>query len=115
MDNGSSYISGDLAKWLGERGMDHVRGAPDHPRTQGKIPSIDCCAINCRAVERWHQTLRNRILLENCNHPGALEEAIGDFVEHCNHRRYRESLGNLKPADVVIEDFPGNTITVEKV
>jgi transposase InsO family protein len=29
-----------------------VRGAPCHPQTQGKI-------------ERWHQTLKNRILLEN--------------------------------------------------
>ncbi len=36
-DNGSCYIAGDLADWLGERGMGHVRGAPNHPRTQGKI------------------------------------------------------------------------------
>ena len=43
-DNGSSYISGDLAEWLENQGMDHVRGAPYHPQTQGKI-------------ERWHQTL----------------------------------------------------------
>ena len=43
-DNGSSCIAGDLADWLEERGMDHVRGAPLHPQTQGKI-------------ERWHQTL----------------------------------------------------------
>ena len=44
-DNGSSYISGDLAEWLAEYKMDHVRGAPYHPQTQGKI-------------ERWHQTLK---------------------------------------------------------
>src|SRR6476660_10300865 len=50
-DNGSSYISTDLAKWLHEQNMAHVRGAPYHPMTQGKI-------------ERWHQTLKNRILLE---------------------------------------------------
>ena len=31
-DNGSSYISGDLAKWLEDRNMDHVRGAPYHPQ-----------------------------------------------------------------------------------
>ena len=36
-DNGSSYISGDLAEWLEEYKMDHVRGAPYHPQTQGKI------------------------------------------------------------------------------
>ena len=51
-DNGSSYVSADLAKWLNCQDMDHVRGAPYHPMTQGKI-------------ERWHQTLKNRILLEN--------------------------------------------------
>ena len=31
-DDGSSYISGDLAKWLGEQGMDHVRRAPKAER-----------------------------------------------------------------------------------
>jgi putative transposase len=86
-DNGSSYISNDLADWLEDHGMDHVRGAPNHPQTQGKI-------------ERWHQTLKNRILLENYYLPGALDEAISAFVNHYNHRRYHESLGNLTPADV---------------
>jgi putative transposase len=38
-DNGSSYISGDLAAFLNEKGMEHVRGAPHHPQTQGKIAS----------------------------------------------------------------------------
>ena len=51
-DNGSSYVSGELAEWLGDKKMGHVRGAPYHPQTQGKI-------------ERWHQTLKNRILLDN--------------------------------------------------
>ena len=86
-DNGSSYIAGDLADWLEEQGMDHVRGAPNHPQTQGKI-------------ERWHQTMKNRILLENHYLPGDLEASIGAFVERYNHHRYHESLGNLKPADV---------------
>jgi putative transposase len=86
-DNGSSYISGDLAQWLGQRKMEHVRGAPNHPQTQGKI-------------ERWHQTLKNRILLENYYLPGDLEAQVRAFVEHYNHRRYHESLSNLTPADV---------------
>jgi len=86
-DNGPCYIAGDLAKYLEKNGMDHVRGAPNHPQTQGKI-------------ERWHQTLKNRILLENYYLEGELEAAITAFVEHYNHRRYHESLGNLTPADV---------------
>jgi putative transposase len=36
-DNGSSYIAGDLAEYLEDKGMKHVRGAPLHPQTQGKI------------------------------------------------------------------------------
>ena len=36
-DNGSSYISSDLAEWLKDRSIAHVRGAPCHPQTQGKI------------------------------------------------------------------------------
>ena len=85
-DNGSSYISGDLAEWLGNQNMKHVRGAPYHPQTQGKI-------------ERWHQTLKNRILLKNCFLPGDLEAQISAFIEHYNHRRYHESLDNVTPAD----------------
>ena len=86
-DNGSSYISEELAKWLKNHDMDHVRGAPYHPMTQGKI-------------ERWHQTLKNRILLENYYLPGDLEAQIEAFVADYNHRRYHESIGNLTPADV---------------
>jgi transposase InsO family protein len=80
-DNGSSYISSDLK----DRGLPHVRGAPCHPQTQGKI-------------ERWHQTLKNRILLENYYLLGDLEAQIARFVQHYNHRRYHESLRNLTPA-----------------
>jgi len=98
-DNGSSYISGDLADWLDDRSMGHVRGAPYHPQTQGKI-------------ERWHQTLKNRILLENYYLPGDLEAQIEAFVAHYNHDRYHESLNNLTPADVYFGR--GQTILLER-
>lgn len=39
-DNGSSYVSGDLAEWLQDKGMKHSRGAPYHPQTQGKTPLV---------------------------------------------------------------------------
>jgi len=51
-------------------------------------------------IERWHQTMKNRVLLENYYLPGDLETQIGAFVEHYNHRRYHESLNNLTPANV---------------
>ncbi len=86
-DNGASYISSELAGWLEERAMTHIRGAPFHPQTQGKI-------------ERWHQTLKNRILLEHAYMPGDLEERIETFVTHYNYNRFHESLNNLTPADV---------------
>ncbi len=76
-----------IARWLEKKGMQHVRGAPYHPQTQGKI-------------ERWYQTLKNRILLDNYYLPGDLERQIRAFVEHYNHVRYHESIDNLAPADV---------------
>ena len=51
-------------------------------------------------IERWHQTLKNRILLENYYLPGELETEIGDFVAYYNHLRYHESIAILTPADV---------------
>ena len=97
-DNGSSYISGGLADWLKDQGMKHVRGAPYHPQTQGKI-------------ERWHQTLKNRVLLENYYLPGDLECQIGAFVHHYNNHRYHESLGNVTPADTY---FGRDTAIIER-
>jgi transposase InsO family protein len=59
-DNGASDVAEGLAQWLDQQQMEHVRSAPYHPQTQGKI-------------ERWHQTLKNRILLEHYYLPGDLE------------------------------------------
>jgi putative transposase len=98
-DNGASYVAGDLATWLDDKGMEHVRGAPYHPQTQGKI-------------ERWHQTLKNRILLENYFLPGDLAVQIEAFVANYNHHRYHESLSNLTPADVYFGR--GRTILLER-
>ncbi|WP_155647385.1 DDE-type integrase/transposase/recombinase, partial [Erythrobacter donghaensis] len=92
-DNGPSYIAGELAEYIEANKMSHVRGAPMHPQTQGKI-------------ERWHQTLKNRILLENYFLPGDLEAQIETFVEHYNHRRYHESLNNVTPADAYFGRAP---------
>ena len=98
-DNGSSYVSDDLAKWMERHDMAHVRGAPYHPMTQGKI-------------ERWHQTLKNRILLENYYLPGDLQAQIEAFVADYNHRRYHESINNLTPADVYFGR--GQTILLQR-
>jgi putative transposase len=92
-DNGPSYIAGELAEYIEAQKMSHVRGAPFHPQTQGKI-------------ERWHQTLKNRILLENYFLPGDLKAQIEAFVEHYNHKRYHESLGNVTPADAYFGRAP---------
>jgi len=98
-DNGPSYVSAELGKWLQAQKIEQVHGAPYHPQTQGKI-------------ERWHQTLKNRILLENYYLPGDLEAHVGDFVSHYNHLRYHESIDNLTPADVYFGR--GHTILLER-
>ena len=67
--------------------MDHVRGAPNHPQTQGKI-------------ERYHRSMKNIIKLEHYYSPEELETHIAEFVDYYHNRRYHESLNNVTPADV---------------
>jgi putative transposase len=86
-DNGPSYVSAQLGSWLAHNGMTHTRGKPYHPMTQGKI-------------ERYHRSMKNRILLEHYYLPGQLEARLAEFVDYYNTRRYHESLHNLTPADV---------------
>jgi len=86
-DNGPCYVSGELKDWLAENGMTHTRGKPYHPMTQGKI-------------ERWHRTMKDKILLEHYYMPGDLKLSIEEFVTHYNTRRYHESLNNLTPEEV---------------
>jgi transposase InsO family protein len=86
-DNGPAYISKALAEYIKKKDMEHIRGAPYHPMTQGKI-------------ERWHRTMKNVVLLENYYSPEELEAAIARFVEYYNNERYHESLKNVTPADV---------------
>jgi putative transposase len=86
-DNGSCYISAQLATYLDTNGMAHTRGKPYHPMTQGKI-------------ERYHRSLKNVVKLDHYYSPWELERAVARFVEDYNHRRYHESLQNVTPADV---------------
>jgi transposase InsO family protein len=86
-DNGPCYVSHELKAYLRRQGLEHTRGAPYHPMTQGKI-------------ERYHRSMKNVVKLENYYYPWELKDAIGGFVEHYNHHRYHESLNNVTPADV---------------
>lgn len=86
-DNGPCYVSGELKEYLKDREMDHTRGAPYHPMTQGKI-------------ERYHRSMKNVVKLQHYYFPGELEEEIRRFVDYYNNERYHESLNNVTPADV---------------
>jgi len=86
-DNGSAYLSKELAAYLKNYDIRHTRGAPYHPMTQGKI-------------ERYHRSLKNVICLENFYFPWEVEQAVAAFVEAYNHHRYHEALANVTPADV---------------
>ena len=73
-DKGPSFVSSELGEWLEDNGIRHIRGRPYHPITQGKI-------------ERYHRSMKNRILLDNYYLPGQLEQSIEEFV-----RSYRRIL-----------------------
>ena len=86
-DNGPCYISSELKDYLGKHQLQHTRGAPYHPMTQGKI-------------ERYHRSMKNVVKLEHYYYPWELEQAIRQFVQYYNHERYHESLDNITPADM---------------
>lgn len=70
-----------------------------HPQTQGTIA-------------RWHRALKYLSLLENAFLEGELKAAVAACIDHCNNRRYRESIGNLTPADLYFGR--GETILAER-
>lgn len=98
-DNDPCYISRRFVRVSGKQRMPDTRGAPYCPQTQGK-------------VERWHQTLKNRILLANYFLPDDLKAHIAAFVAYYNQQRYHESLNKLTPADVYTGR--GRTVLLER-
>jgi transposase InsO family protein len=86
-DNGPCYVSKALKEYLDAEGINHTRGKPYHPMTQGKI-------------ERYHRSMKNILLLENYYSPLELEHQVGLFVDHYNNHRYHEALDNVTPADM---------------
>ena len=66
-DNGSSYIAGDLADYLEDKGMDHIRGAPFR-------------TTDARQDRTLASNDENRVLLEHYFLPGDLEAQIEAFV-----------------------------------
>ena len=67
--------------------INHVRGAPYHPMTQGKI-------------ERYHRSMKNVVNLQNFYSHSELVQSLAEFVEYYNNQLYHESIDNLTPADV---------------
>jgi len=86
-DNGSGYISKDMAKFLGAHMLRHIRTRPHHPQTTGKM-------------ERCHRTVKDVVTLVVHTSPDELRAAIAAFVNYYNRERYHEALKNVTPDDV---------------
>jgi len=106
MASGASYIAGDLADYLDEKGMAHVRGAiptADPGQRPGPVaagrPRKPCERALAPDPEPKDRDANDHVLLEHYVLPGDLGRQAGACVEYDNTRRYHESLGNLTPAD----------------
>jgi transposase len=86
-DNGPCYISEDIKKFMKDKGITQIHGAPNHPQTQGKI-------------ERYHRSMKNVVKLHHYYSLSDLKQAIDEFIEYYNNKRYHESLNNCTPASV---------------
>jgi len=87
-DNGAGYVSRSFRDYLRLVGIGHILAAPFHPQTNGK-------------VERYQQSLKREVNQLPYELPSQLEQAIADFVDYYNYRRYHKALGNVTPADVL--------------
>jgi len=87
-DNGAGYVSRTFREYLRLVGIGHILAAPFHPQTNGK-------------VERYQQSLKREVNQLPYELPSRLEQAIADFVDYYNYRRYHKALGNVTPADVL--------------
>jgi transposase InsO family protein len=87
-DNGAGYVSRSFRDYLHLVGIRHVLAAPYHPQTNGKL-------------ERYHRSIKREVNQLPYELPSQLEQAIADFVDYYNYRRYHKALGNVTPADVL--------------
>ena len=87
-DNAPGYVSRAFCDYLNLVGIRHIRAAPYHPQTNGKL-------------ERYHQSIKNEVNQVPYEVPGDLEVAITGFVDYYNHRRYHKALSNVSPDDVL--------------
>jgi putative transposase len=87
-DNGSGYVSRAFRDYLSLVGIRHILAAPFHPQTNGK-------------VERYQRSLKQEVNQLPYEFPSQLEQAIANFVDYYNYRRYHKALGNVIPADVL--------------
>lgn len=58
---GPCYISGELRAWLKDQDIEHTRGAPYHPLTQGKIERYQKSLKNITPADVY-ESRRNEIL-----------------------------------------------------
>jgi transposase InsO family protein len=87
-DNGSGYVSRAFRDYLNLVGIRHIRAAPYHPQTNGKL-------------ERYHQSIKHEVNQVPYEVPSELEVAIAGFVDYYNNRRYHKALNNVAPDDVL--------------
>jgi hypothetical protein len=81
------HVAGVTEQELFALGIEAKHSRPYHPQTCGK-------------VERFHQTMKKFLVMQDINSPKQLQRQLDRFVEYYNEERPHRGIGRKTPASV---------------
>ena len=87
-DNGSEFVNSDVTEYLAEKNVEHRRGKPYHPQTQGKVERanrtlqevMNKLIVQSNNTKNWFEVLYEATLAINTNLSSAIKRSPYEHV-----------------------------------